>query len=251
MAIRKPKHEGWQRHESAATVPQILYEDNHLLVVHKPPGMACQSGSGTGSDLLSVLKQDIKERHGKPGAVFLGLVHRLDQPVGGVMVFARTSKGASRISHQIRERTFQKSYLAVVDGVPTPPAGHLEHYLYKDQHANTVKISTAADPHAKLAVLDYSVLQTINHRTLVRIALHTGRPHQIRVQMAAIGTPLTGDRKYGASAPEYPCDIALWACRIAFTHPTQARGMHFECAPPDVYPWSAFDIATALRASSR
>jgi 23S rRNA pseudouridine1911/1915/1917 synthase len=176
---------------------KIIYEDNHLLVVEKPPNMLTQSDSTGDADLLSVLKEDLKLRYNKPGEAYLGLVHRLDRPVGGVMVFAKTSKAASRLSEQIRNRTFKKNYYAVVHGMPEKSFGTYEDYLYKDEETNTVSVVTEESGKGKIARLDYEVLENWEGMSLVKINLHTGRSHQIRVQFANAGQPLFGDRKYG------------------------------------------------------
>lgn len=218
----------------------ILYEDNHLLVVEKPPNILSQADDTGDPDLLSLLKAGVKQRYNKPGEVYLGLVHRLDRPVGGVMVFARTSKAASRLSDQIRQGTFRKTYLAVVHGVPDKPAAMLEHYLCKDAATNTVSVVSAKHPGAKKALLDYEVLDRAEGMSLVRIHLHTGRSHQIRVQMAAIGHPLAGDQKYGVQKGETGLQIALWSSSITCTHPTTRQEMTFHSAYPDCFPWSAF-----------
>ena len=176
---------------------EILYEDNHLLVVVKPPDIPVQEDISGALDLLTLLKEEIKERYNKPGNVFLGLVHRLDRPAGGVMVFARTSKSASRLSSLIREHRMDKTYLCVVQGVPKDLKGRLTDHLLKNAQTNTVTVVTPGTPQAKEAILDYEVIDQAQGFCLVRISLLTGRSHQIRVQMAHNGTPLFGDTKYG------------------------------------------------------
>jgi len=218
---------------------EILYEDNHVLVVVKPPNMLTQGDQTGDEDLLTVLKEDIRVRYNKPGNVFLGLVHRLDRPVGGVMVFARTSKAASRLSEQIRMREFEKTYMAVVHGVPAKAAGTLTHYLVKDEAANTVCTVKLPDE-GKRASLDYAVKASSDGLSLLNIKLHTGRPHQIRVQMAAIGHPLYGDQKYGAEVNRPGMQLALWSAEIGFHHPTLKQQMTFLSNPPKEYPWSIF-----------
>jgi len=220
----------------------IIYEDNHLLVAKKPVNMLSQA-DGTGDlDILSILKEYIKKRYNKPGNVFLGLVHRLDRPVGGVMVFARTSKAASRLSEQIRTRGFEKTYLAVIHGTPSEKKGSLEHYLDKDSASNTVKVVSSSDSGAKKAVLEYRVTDSRSGLSLVEINLKTGRPHQIRVQFSYIGHPLFGDQKYGTQINKPGQQIALWSARIAFRHPTSKEILCFESKPPKKYPWTVFDI---------
>lgn len=221
---------------------RIIYEDNHLLVVEKPVNVLSQGDETGDPDMLTLLKQDIKVRYNKPGEVYLGLVHRLDRPVGGVMVFAKTSKAASRLSDQIRRRLFQKNYLAVVHGNLPESSGMLEHFLAKDEKTNTVKVVGKDNEKAKKAVLDYDVLDTADGLSLVKINLHTGRPHQIRVQFSIIGNPLYGDQKYGKNLAKPGQQIALWSARIVLNHPTRKTDMAFDSSPPDVYPWNKFKI---------
>ncbi|WP_438445680.1 RluA family pseudouridine synthase [Gorillibacterium sp. sgz5001074] len=222
----------------------VLYEDNHILIVVKPVNMPTQEDESKDPDLLTELKQDLKERHGKPGNVFLGLVHRLDRPVGGVMVFAKTSKAASRLSDAVRTRSFGKRYLAVVHGTPSQPTGRLTHHLLKDSRTNTVQaVPKGSHPDAKEAVLDYEVLGSSGGLSLVRVELLTGRSHQIRVQMAAIGCPLYGDQKYGAALNKPGQQIALWSAYLHFEHPVQREPVTFRCAPPSEFPWNIWDAA--------
>ena len=202
-------------------------------MVVKPPGVPTQADRSGVPDMLTLLKADLKRRHEKPGNVFLGLVHRLDRPVGGVMVFAKTSKAASRLSAQIRGRTFEKVYLAQVHGIPEPREGDLVDFLLKDQRTNTVRLAAATEPGAKQALLTYRVEKTAGEVSLVCIKLHTGRPHQIRVQMASIGCALVGDQKYGDASSNLPDEeIALWASEIRFKHPTRDEIVCFTADPP-------------------
>lgn len=216
----------------------ILYEDNHLLVVNKPPNILSQSDITGDKDMLTLLKQDLKIRYSKPGNVYLGLVHRLDRPVGGVMVFAKTSKAASRLSNQIRTREFGKIYLAVVHGKPKGPK-RLKHYLSKDPKTNTV--SAVAKGAGKEAILEYEHMASKGNLSLLRINLITGRSHQIRVQFAAIGHPLFGDQKYGAQVNKVGQQIALFCHQISCQHPTRREPLIFTQPPGDLYPWSAFN----------
>lgn len=219
---------------------KILYEDNHLLVVEKPVNMPTQEDSSGDMDLLRTLKQYIKETYDKPGNVYLGLVHRLDRPVGGVMVFAKTSKAASRLSNSIRERTFQKKYIAVVHGHPKPPQGKLTHYVVKDEKINKVFCVSKQHEGAKEAVLEYDVKDSIHNLSIVQVHLHTGRSHQIRVQFNAIDCPLFGDQKYGAEINKPGQQIALWSMYIGFKHPTTKEQLSFNSMPLDTenYPWT-------------
>ncbi len=225
---------------------KILYEDNHLLVVVKPPDMPVQADISGALDLLTYLKQDLKVRYSKPGNVFLGLVHRLDRPVGGAMVFAKTSKAASRLSEQIRNREMGKIYLCVVQGVPEPLKGSLTDYLIKDRKNNIVSVVESETPDAKKAVLEYEVLAQCQGLSLVKINLITGRSHQIRVQMSQNGTPLVGDSKYGSKAgtgemlPLLRHGFALWSNKIEIEHPTTKERMLFTSSPPSSFPWNLF-----------
>lgn len=215
----------------------IIYEDNHLLIVEKPVNVPVQEDSSGDSDLLNVLKKDLKVRYQKPGNVFLGLVHRLDRPVGGVMVFAKTSKAASRLSDCIRKNQFSRNYLAVVRGNPRQNEAILEHFLWKDTKKNQVKTVSASHPEGKKAKLEYKVLDTRQGLSLLRVKLHTGRSHQIRVQLAAEGTPLFGDQKYGQNENRPGQQIALWASDIEFPHPTHKEVVSFNSFPPKKEPW--------------
>lgn len=215
----------------------IIYEDNHLLVVEKPVNIPVQEDRSQDKDLLSLLKQDIKIRYQKPGNVYLGLVHRLDRPVGGVMVFAKTSKAASRLSDMVRRRVFEKNYLAIVRGRPAKAEGRLTDYLVKNRQKNIVYVTQSNHKEAKKAVLDYRVIGTKDDLSLVQIQLHTGRSHQIRVQFANIGCPLYGDQKYGQHVNQPGEQIALWSSEIKFQHPTKKDTRQFTSTPPNVYPW--------------
>lgn len=219
----------------------ILYEDNHLLVVEKPVNIPVQADPTGDPDLLTMLKEDIKIRYQKPGNVYLGLVHRLDRPVGGVMVFAKTSKAASRLSDAIRRRAFDKKYVAVVRGTPKERQAKLEHHLWKDQKKNQVYVVPENDPRGKKAILDYKVLGEAKGMSLLEINLHTGRPHQIRVQFSNIGCPLYGDQKYGQAVNKPGQQIALWASELRFEHPTTKEWIKVKQAPPHTFPWSIWN----------
>lgn len=233
--------------DSTPHIP-VLFEDNHLLVAVKPANMLSQADDTGDMDLLTWLKEDLKRRHAKPGNVFLGLVHRLDRPVGGVMVFAKTSKAASRLSDQVRTRLMRKTYRAVVRGNPGE-GGELRHFLLKDGRTNTVRVAEPGTPGAKEAVLRYRTVAGGRTCSLVEIDLLTGRPHQIRVQLAAAGAPLYGDQKYGPAADGRPGEaIALWAVALRFEHPTRKEAMTFESAPPAVHPWTLWAPSGSERA---
>lgn len=205
---------------------KIVYEDNHLLVAEKPAGVPAQADASGAEDMLCLLKGYLKEKYQKPGAVYLGLVHRLDRPASGLMVFARTSKAASRLSEQIRQGRMQKGYFAVVQGSP-PPSGRLEDYLAKDSRKNQSRIARPEESGAKKAALEYEVLQQRGGQALVRVNLLTGRPHQIRLQFASRGWPLVGDAKYGSGGQ----DLALYSYFLGFAHPTKQQAMRFFSLP--------------------
>ncbi|BAQ10734.1 pseudouridine synthase [Bacillus sp. OxB-1] len=220
---------------------RILYEDNHLLIVEKPPNIPVQEDRTGDKDLLTLLKEDIKVRFSKPGNVYLGLVHRLDRPVGGVMVFAKTSKAASRLADELRRQAIGRTYVAVVRGTPAKKKGKLVHYLVKDARENKVHVVDAKQKDAKQAVLDYEVIASSDQLSLLSVNLHTGRPHQIRVQLAAIGCPLYGDQKYGVGVNRPGQQIALWAQSLKLTHPTKKEEVSIQSSPPLEYPWNLFN----------
>lgn len=211
---------------------KVIYEDNHLLVVEKPINILSQADNTNDPDMLTILKKYIKEKYNKPGDVYLGLVHRLDRPVGGVMVFARTSKAASRLSEEIRTRNFKKVYTALVHGIIREKTGTLRHYLYKDEKTNMVEVVLSSDSRGKEAVLDYEVLEYRGSMSVVRVNLHTGRPHQIRVQFSTMGHPLLGDQRYGKGFNEAGEQIHLWSSEITLTHPITKEPMTFRSRPP-------------------
>lgn len=216
---------------------KVLFEDNHIIVVEKKPNIPSQADKTEDMDMLTLVKQYIKETYEKPGNVYLGLVHRLDRPVGGVMVFAKTSKAASRLSDQVREKIFKKKYLAVVDGKISTKQGCLEDYLYKDERYNISKVVKPDKKNAKLAKLDYKVLKykEVKDLSLLEIDLHTGRHHQIRVQLSHFGHSIFGDQKYGTRGQGK--QIALWAYRLSFKHPITKEEMTFEDLPEPVGTW--------------
>ena len=212
----------------------ILYEDNHLLVVEKPINVPVQEDESKDKDLLNILKEYIKEKYNKPGNVYLGLVHRLDRPVGGVMVFAKTSKCASRLSDQIRLNKFNKIYNAVVMN-NINKCGKLENYLLKDTKKNIVKV----DNNGKLSILEYKKLEYKDNMSLIEIKLRTGRSHQIRVQLSYNGNPLYGDQKYNKES-KVGEQLALFAKKIVFYHPITNEYISFEASMPSRYPFSLF-----------
>lgn len=204
--------------KSAKPELQILYEDNHLIAVFKPAGLLVQGDITGDPTLMDEVKGYLKEKYKKPGNVFLGLVHRLDRPVSGIVLFAKTSKGASRISEQIREREISKTYYALVEGEIKPPKGTLKHFLIKDEKNKIARISNppAGGETGDYAELDYETIKTNGTRSLLKINLKTGRFHQIRAQLSAVGHPIVGDKKYGAKSVLPDGAIALCATELTF-----------------------------------
>lgn len=216
----------------------ILYEDNHLLVVVKPANIPVCPDSSNDNDLLTLLKEYLKEKYHKPGNVYLGLVHRLDRPVEGIMVFAKTSKAASRLAKQISDNRFKKTYYAVVKGI-TKEKEKLQDYLKKDEKTNTSYISNEKD--GKLAILNYTLIKSKNNLSLIKINLLTGRHHQIRVQLSSRLHPLYGDHKYNKDfINDNKENIALIAKELEFFHPTTNELLHFEIDLPKKYPYDIF-----------
>ena len=212
----------------------ILYEDNHLLVIEKKPNIPVQLDKSKDIDLQTKLKQYLKQKYHKPGNVYLGIVHRLDRPVGGVMVFAKTSKAASRLSETIRKKEMKKIYYAIVLGQP-PQQGILKDKLLKNEQNNM----TTVDSNGKEAILKYQTIETNKDLSLVKIELETGRSHQIRVQFASRNYPLYGDQRYNQKAKPKE-QIALYATSLTFKHPTTKEQMTFTSLPPFIYPWNQF-----------
>ncbi|MGP1487770.1 MAG: RluA family pseudouridine synthase [Peptoanaerobacter stomatis] len=207
----------------------IIYEDNHIIVVDKIAGVLSQSDDSNDMDMLTLVKSYIKEKYNKPGEVFLGLVHRLDTVTSGVMVFARTSKAASRLSEQIRQNNMKKTYLAVFEEEIKQKQGNYTDYLLKDSKKNIVTVTKDKNK-GKIAVLNYEVLNINKGRTLAKIELITGRSHQIRVQFSSRGYHIYGDAKYGAKNKEKKA-IALHSYELSFIHPTKKEEMTFICEP--------------------
>ena len=216
---------------------KVLYEDNHIIVVEKMPNVPSQADKTGDEDMLTIIKSYLKEKYNKPGNVYLGLVHRLDRPVGGVMVFAKTSKAAARLSEEIRNKTFKKTYLAIVNGKMESESGEYVDYLWKDEKQNTSYVVKEGKKNSKLAKLNYEVI-AYNEKenvSLVKINLQTGRHHQIRVQFSSRMHALYGDSKYhGRGAGS---GICLWAYKIKFVHPVKKEEMEFEDFPPKEGMW--------------
>lgn len=231
---------------------EILYEDNHIIVVSKPQGVASQPDETGDKDMLTQVKEYIKEKYNKPGEAFVGLVHRLDRPTGGAMVFAKTSKAASRLSEQMKNGEFDKTYMAVVCGKPRESKGKIVSYLKKDEKTNTAQIVPQTTTGAKRAELDYEVLEynsETNH-ALVKVKLYSGRGHQIRVQMKSIKCPIYGDQKYGGEdMPKVM--LNLFATELAFLHPVTKQKLVFRVYPPEnASAWNEFNIDKFLSMKS-
>lgn len=213
---------------------EILYEDNHVIVVYKPANILSQGDITGDDDMLTIIKEYIKEKYQKPGNVYLGLVHRLDRPVQGVMVFAKTSKAAARLTKQIQNHEFYKHYLAIINGILSEKKGEFCDYLEKLENGNTI---VCDDKHGKMSVLNYEVLKELDNKSLVHIELITGRHHQIRVQFASRGYPLVGDQRYGKEDRKQIC---LSSYQLSFIHPITKERMNFERYPEKNDSWKLF-----------
>lgn len=217
----------------------IVYEDRQLLVIDKPHNLLSQEDHTGDPDVLRLCKKYLNKKSADTGGTYLGLVQRLDRPVGGLMVLAKDSATARSLSKQIRDRLVQKTYLVVVHGSP-PSNGVLTHYLLKDQQKNVVETVSKENKIAKKAVLSFAKLQEADHLSLLSIHLQTGRPHQIRVQLSAEGYPIWGDYKYGTQNKPDGRIIALRSSELIFKHPKTQKEMHFELPLPEEHPWNRF-----------
>jgi len=222
----------------------VLFEDNHLLAVEKPRNLLIQEDATGDPDLLNIAKEFLVEKYNKPGNAFLGLVHRLDRPVGGVILFGKTSKAASRISNEIRLNKFDRQYYAVVRGIPDKKEDTLTDYLLKNRKTNVSSVVAPDTKDAKKSILDYEVVGTDenNNLSLLFITLQTGRSHQIRLQLSHLGFPIYGDQKYGQEVNQPGQQIALWAYKVAVKHPTKDETVTISLNPPAEYPWTQFEI---------
>ncbi len=231
------------------TEPIILYEDNHIIVVLKEQNVPCCEDESKDLDLLNIIKNYIKVRDEKPGNVYIGLVHRLDRPTGGVMVFAKTSKAASRLSQQMKDGDFQKIYYAVLCGILPKKKQTLTNYLKKNPINNMVYVCGQTVAGSKFAELEYNVVEEISNYSLTEIKLHTGRTHQIRVQMAHLGFPVYGDMRYGGPNA-VKGNLALWATSLSFTHPVTKERLVFKIEPPkNIAPWKPFNTSLTIKQS--
>lgn len=223
-------------HSHSHPILEVLYVDNHILAVNKPAGLLTQPTHLCQTSLETLAREWVKDTYKKPGNVFLEAVHRIDKPVSGVVVFARTSKGLSRLTKAIRERHCKKLYLAIVEGSLPDSQGILEDYLVHDDFR--ARITTKNEPGAKLARLQYNVLESKNGRLFLEITLETGRYHQIRAQFAARGCPIYGDQKYGSRSPHHPGVIALHHHRLSILHPVKDESLVITAPLPPYWPWS-------------
>ena len=222
----------------------IVYEDNHLLVVIKPQNIPSQKDESGDKDMQTMVKEYLKKTYDKKGEAYVGLLHRLDRPTGGLMVFAKTSKCASRMTEAIKNGQMEKKYLAVVVGHPKYDNDYLSHYLKKDEKLNKVTVVPQLEEGAKKAELTYKVLQKTDKLSLVECKLMTGRSHQIRVQLSTIGCPVFGDVKYKGDVAR-GWNLALWSYKLCFEHPVTHKIMNFVCYPEqDEMPWKYFNFAT-------
>lgn len=210
---------------------EVLYEDNHLLAVSKPALLPTMGVAEDVPSLLAVAKELLRRKYDKPGNVYLGVVSRLDAPVTGLVLLAKTSKAASRLSAAFRDRRVKKTYLAAVEGAVEPATGTLEHYLRKDERHRKVHTTSAATPDAQLARLSYRQLRVAGELALLEVELETGRKHQIRVQLAKVGHPIVGDLKYGGRAAFAP-GIALHAHKLELEHPVRHEPLQLEAPLP-------------------
>jgi 23S rRNA pseudouridine1911/1915/1917 synthase len=217
----------------------VLYEDNHIIAINKRVGDIVQ-GDKTGDKPLSdVVKEYIKDKYNKPGEVFLGVVHRLDRPTTGLVIFARTSKALTRLNDLFKNRETQKTYWAVVKKRPQEDTGVLIHYLKRNEKSNTSKAHTKEVPESKKASLDYAIIKQLDNYTVLEINLHTGRHHQIRAQLSAIGSPIKGDLKYGADRSNPDGGIHLHARKLVFIHPVTKEEITITAPVPNDPVWKS------------
>lgn len=224
---------------------RVLYEDNHLIAVSKPAGMLVQGDATGDKTLADWVKQYIKDRYNKPGAVFLGIIHRLDRPVSGVVIFARTSKALTRMNEAFRDQKVGKVYWAITKGRPVELEGKLVHYLLKDTTKNKTKAylrPSRRAAKAKKSTLTYKTIGVLGDHSLLEVHPKTGRPHQIRVQLAEMGCPIKGDLKYGDTRPNSDASIYLHCNQLNFIHPVKKEKVHIEVGAPDLQMWREFGL---------
>lgn len=219
----------------------VIYEDNHIIVVEKPVNIPSQGDKTGDVDMLTIIKEYLKEKYNKPGNVYLGLIHRLDRPVGGVMVFAKTSKAAARLSEQVRDKVFKKKYLVIANGKFDKETGVLSDYLLKNERKNMSRVVPEGTKNSKYAELDYEVLKYDEELNLsvLKINLHTGRHHQIRVQLSSRNHSIYGDQKYGGRG--HGKQICLWAYELTINHPITKEEMTFKSIPKMEKSWKILE----------
>ena len=208
-----------------------IYEDNHIIIVNKDPGEIVQGDKTGDTPLSEIIKQYLKEKYNKPGNVFCGVVHRIDRPVSGIVIFAKTSKALSRLNEMLRKNEIHKTYWALVEGKPEKKEGVLENYLVSDGRINKTFVSTEKNPDAKKSILEYKTVKEGERYSILEIVLHTGRKHQIRAQLANMGNPIKGDLKYGARRSNKDGSISLQAKKIEFVHPVSKKEISIEIEP--------------------
>ena len=220
---------------------KVIYEDNHIIVVEKPVNIPSQGDKTGDVDMLTIIKEYLKEKYNKPGNVYLGLIHRLDRPVGGVMVFAKTSKAAARLSEQVRDKVFKKQYLVIANGKFDKETGVLSDYLLKNERKNMSRVVPEGTKNSKYAELDYEVLKYDEELNLsvLKINLHTGRHHQIRVQLSSRNHSIYGDQKYGGRG--HGKQICLWAYELTINHPITKEEMTFKSIPKMEKSWKILE----------
>lgn len=220
----------------------VIYEDNHIIAINKPAG-ALVHGDETGDKTLAdSVKEYIKIRYNKPGDVFLGVIHRLDRPVSGVVIFARTSKALIRMNKMLQEKTISKKYLAIVSARPEELSATLIHHISKDESKNIVKAYASKKSGTKEAILNYQLKGELDGKILLEVEPLTGRPHQIRAQLSKINCPIVGDLKYGATYPLQDKSIALHCRQMSFLHPVGNEPITIKAEPPHIFPWNTFSI---------
>ena len=220
--------------------PEVVYEDNHIIAVNKKPGDIVQGDKTGDAPLSDYVKKYIKDTAGKPGEVYLGTVHRIDRPVSGIVLFAKTSKALARLNEMFQKKEIAKTYWAVVKNKPPQMAGKLEHFLIKDEAKNKSRAHVNQVKNSLASVLEYKVIASSEKYFLLEINPHTGRHHQIRAQLSAIGCPIKGDVKYGADRTNENASIHLHAKRISFIHPVKKEIITIEANPPEDNLWNAF-----------
>ena len=220
---------------------KVIYEDNHIIVVEKPVNIPSQGDKTGDVDMLTIIKEYLKEKYNKPGNVYLGLIHRLDRPVGGVMVFAKTSKSAARLSEQVRDKVFKKQYLVIANGKFDKETGVLSDYLLKNERKNMSRVVPEGTKNSKYAELDYEILKYDEELNLsvLKINLHTGRHHQIRVQLSSRNHSIYGDQKYGGRG--HGKQICLWAYELTINHPITKEEMTFKSIPKMEKSWKILE----------